>query len=279
MGDVLGHWALHHNKKAIFAFCPHQTFMKKAFCLALFLQLSFAALSQFYTSAGIGYGFAFDPFNRSKNTNTLYKSLGKGALPQIYLGYFIAEKSAALELDIQYLSGSKIETALITPTYKTYLTSQAQMFRLIPSCRLEAGDTLKLYAKFGPVLGMGTTLKERESIDDMVHSPSKYVHQYSKGIAYGFSVSLGARYCFTEIISLYAAAGFVGQRWAPKRSVATEFVYQGDDLYPTLTTSEKEVEYVRDPVASAFTDSPRQEARIYRSFNSWFLQSGIQFSF
>ncbi|HLP14003.1 MAG TPA: outer membrane beta-barrel protein [Flavobacteriales bacterium] len=267
--------------------------------------IAFSAYSQgFYTGAGGGYGFG-----AAKASSTNYKSVdngggdatntysathysyGQGINVGLYAGYMI-KKGLGVELGFTYLksatfeSKSEIENNLFDYKTKNISYHYGSTMRLLPAMRLGFGEKkLSGYVKAGPVIAVGTKrINENENSSSVFGiSQTDYINtEYSGGLGIGAHGALGLTYMFTSSIGAFCEIGAVYQQWAPKKSVITRYEIDGVNELNSLTTNERETEFVDEYQQNGNPETasePSKATRIFFPFSSAGINIGIHFSF
>lgn len=237
--------------------------MKKNYVLTILMAIAIGMFSNVLTAQGfygrlnLGYGFAkskmnlewWQYYNYSLGTNSstseqILLSLGKGFNAGLIFGDMFNENVGA-ELGLNYLVGGKCKATDEYPGGSTEYEFFARMFRIIPAIVVSAGnDGINPYAKFGVVISTGSLKLNTEGTDD--GDSFMYKEKYNGGIALGFMGAAGASMPINDMISIFVEINTINQSYAPKKGELTEATYNGDDLLPNLTISQKEYEFVKE---------------------------------
>ena len=258
-----------------------------AFTIALFTSNLMAQGA--YVNINAGYGFSMASQSMLGNSSNSYTenygtgdytssgtyevvnaSFGKGLNFGGTFGYMFNEHVGA-EVGVSYLLGGKTEgksestykmidydgtTTTTTSTFTT--TYSSTMLRFIPSVVIAAGlDGIDPYAKFGVVIGMGSVKSEEEGTDDGDVTVEKWKH--SGGMGLGLNAALGANFSISDNMVFFAELNMVNMSYAPTKGEMTEATYNGKDVLPDLTTSQKEIEYVDSNTWSSSDDPSDSE--------------------
>ena len=82
---------------------------------------------------------------------------------------------------------------------------------------------------------------------------------------------------------VYTEFGFIAQSWSPKKAELTKLTVNGVDKLPTLTASEKEVEFVDSYSYSnagpGNPSTPSKSLKMYVPLSSVGLNVGLHFRF
>lgn len=213
----------------------------------------------------------------SSTSEQIYFSLGKGVNFGAAFGYMFNEHVGA-ELGLSYLLGGKTKSKDEYIGGTTDYNLSSNMFRFIPTVVISAGtEGVNPYAKFGFVIGTGAVKMELEDNDDGDVIISKM--KLNGGAAFGINGAIGAIFELSESISLYGELNAINMSYAPKKGEFTEASYNGIDVLPNMTTSDKEVEYVDELIynyGSPQPDSqPSQELKYKLPFGSIGINFGV----
>jgi hypothetical protein len=268
--------------------------------ICLFTNNSFAQGAYVHVNAGLAFPMSSQSldildFNNYESNSTgtsstttseqVSVSLGKGLNIGGAFGYMFNEHIGA-ELGLSYLIGGKSEAteSYISPSSNsTYnYTLSSKMLRIMPSLVIAAGgDKINPYAKFGVVIGSGSVLYETNSNSDGDISVDNFV--FSGGMALGLTSALGAQLNLSDNMSLFGEVNMINMSYAPTKGEYTVSTYNGIDQLATMTTNEKEVEFVDSYTynsASPTPDSqPDQDLKIRLPFGSLGINVGLKISF
>ncbi len=101
---------------------------------------------------------------------------------------------------------------------------------------------MNLYAKFGVIIGSGSIMFNINDTDDGDVSIQKV--KLNGGVALGLSSGVGALFSLGEKIALFAELNMISLSYAPTKGEITEASYNGMDILPDFTVSDKEIEFV-----------------------------------
>ncbi len=258
-----------------------------AFAIVLFTGNLFAQGA--YVNINAGYGFCMssqniDGFTNYSSTSSSYTveqvnaSLGKGLNFGGTFGFMFNDNVGA-ELGVSYLLGGKTKAKDQYSGGTTDYTISSNMLRFIPSVVIAAGtDGIDPYAKFGVVIGTGSIKSEYEDVDDGDIGVMKM--KYSGGMALGLNAAIGANFEISDFMSFFAEVNMVNMSYAPTKGEVTEATYNGVDMLPNLTTSDKEVEFVDSYThsqSSPPSDSqPSEQLKIKYPFGSVGINVGLR---
>ncbi|MEO8760897.1 MAG: outer membrane beta-barrel protein [Bacteroidia bacterium] len=262
----------------------------------LSLKLTDASAQGLYAGLNGGYGFNLASQNLAVNnangngTSNSYElvkgSFGKGVNFGANVGYMF-NKNIGAELGISYLLGSKFESTF-SKGVNYYTRNQflsGKMLRLMPSIRITSGEgKLKPYLRLGIVIGLGGKITSTETEVFTGASPtSETTWEYKGGVSFGFAGAVGLNYQISNKIAVFGECGFISQSWAPTKGVLTKDNQNGVDVLPTLTTSQKQTDFVskysESFVTPANTSEPSKQLKAYSPFSSLGFNIGIQFNF
>lgn len=254
-----------------------------------------------YAGAGVGYGLPsqVQPFYSnttssatSTATNSKSYSLGAGMSVGVYGGYMITN-NIGFELGLSEKFNNSV-TATNTssaplPSTDVY-TEKGSVFGFTPAIRLMTGSgKLKIYTVTGLIIGLPSATFEDNGTHTMpiggggtVTNTSDVTYTYSGNVIIGFAGSLGAMYMLSDKIGVFAEITGDFEDWAPNEQLITTDTYNGADRLGSLTTSEKQTNYVSSYTTSTNTNSPgspTQAARVYLPFSSIGFNIGVYFTF
>jgi hypothetical protein len=274
--------------------------MKKNYLITLLMTVAIGMIANnslaqgMYANLNVGYGFgkstmnleSLNFYNSTQGSNSvtdeqIFLSLGKGFNFGGTIGDMFSEHVGA-ELGINYLMGGKAKAKDEYPGGTTEYKLYANMLRFIPAVVIAAGgEGINPYAKFGVVISTGSAKYEWED-NDVVITISK--EKYSGGIALGFMGAVGVIFPLNDKLGIFAEINTVNQSYAPKKGELTEASYNGKDMLPDLTTSQKEIEFV-DKITTEFegndppTSEPTKVLKQKLPLGSVGIQVGAQIKF
>ena len=215
-------------------------------------------------------------------------SFGQGFNVQGSIGYLF-NRNFGLELGASYLLGSTSEIDFNYLASSTNPNSSevnyelsAQMYRINPSLVLKAKfRTISPYAKMGLIAGIGEVNFRRESKSVFSHYRSNF--QVFGGISWGLSASMGANYAINRDLDLYAELNIISMSYAPSKGLVTEYMINGENRLHSLTTEDKEVEFVEENTVDYNSpdspDEPSSEVKHSLPFSSIGLNIGLSYKF
>ena len=256
-----------------------------------------------YLGVNGGYGFSAgkSSYQTSSETDGLsgstitytskHYSLGKGINTGMYVGYMFT-KNIGAEVAASYLMGYKfdmnstVNDQINQSTSTNDETIKGSMIRVIPALKIMIGEKkFHPYVKAGLVIGMGNKL-----IDDVnltgtgvpPNSTSESIQEFKGGISIGFHGAAGINFMFTDRIGIFAEASGICQNWAPKKSTLTKSTSNGVDQLPTMTTYQKETDYVNSYTTTSGNvdeSQPQKSNKFYLPFSSIGFNIGLHISF
>ncbi len=247
-----------------------------------------------YVTIHGGYGLGVNTQNgellglsntvRSNNSITYNKasySLGKGLNFGGALGYMF-NKNIGAELGISYLIGGKSTGQDTYTNGETDYTISGKMLRITPSIVISSGfEGTEPYAKFGMVIGSGSVIYEYNDNDDGDIDYEKI--KLNEGLSFGISSTIGSVFKLNDKMSFFGELNMISLQYSPKKGEIIEATYNGTDVLPSLTTSEKEIEFVDSYTfnyASPPPDSqPDKEVKFKMPFGSFGLNFGVRIGF
>ncbi len=240
-------------------------------------------------SVNVGYGLGtpsevLGQESEPAQIANIYGTLGSGLNFGITPGYMLSEHFG-LELGINYFLGTEMmmdkSTAMNSQTHTEY--AKSNQLRILPNLVFSTGteSALSGYAKAGLVLPViGTTFSR---VEDTGTGFAAYNYEAeTKGqFTLGFSGSLGGAYKISDGVSLFAELNSVNMRIKGKTTSITSYEYAGQNVLGTMTTSDKEVEYVDEyNTAVAQNDNePTKALAPKTNFGAIFLNIGVKFNF
>ena len=192
-----------------------------------------------------------DGFTRELVNRSLSTGLNFGGS----VGYMF-NANLGFELGLSWLK-STTSTALYEDTVFGD-TGQEELFssmlRIAPSFVLIA-DMIKLnpYARFGIVLGSGKITEgggysyeggKKSLKASNAEFDNMYEFEYSGGLAFGFSGSIGVLYGFSEKLSFFGEVNFSNMSYSPEKGKLTKAIEDGLDILDELSIRDKEVVFV-----------------------------------
>jgi hypothetical protein len=251
-----------------------------------------AAKQTLDNSSSSSYYTSYDEFGNvtsytytSTNTNVT-GSLGKGILANLRIGYQIS-KAIAFDLGMSYLIGGKITgSSSYKDQYGNTISnsgseSHALIFNLNPAISISHAQNLfGFYARSGILIGIAPKLISDNTVNNSSGSSSYYNRvqktEFTGGVPFGFSNSLGITYSITPSISIVSELNLYTQSWAPEKSVITEYRLDGVDKLYSLTDKETTYANSYDYSSSNNTNSNNTELKFYMPLSSFSFNLGIK---
>jgi hypothetical protein len=275
--------------------------MKKANHIFIALTLLFIvknANAQLFITAGGGYGFSANKqmigweYTSDPNSDTytgVYGTFGQGMQLGVNFGYSLCEYGG-LEIGYSFLHplnnqiyslkyDDRSDTGMIVTGTDEY---GLQMHRIIIGGRFHYGDGgFKPYMRGGIVLGVGGKLSHGDYRTYETSSGSTTSNQfteYTGGLAFGYTAGFGAHYAFSDMIGLYFEASYIGQNWAPEKSLITRYDIDGVDQLPNMTTRDKETVFVEELTftsAAPNDNAPDEDIKSYLPLSTIGINFGV----
>ena len=287
--------------------------------LALVTLTPFTLKSQnFYFSVGTGYGVAMNQENGtlqnekqvtildvsgSNSYQTTYEnvplSLGKGFNFGGSLGYTFSDY-LAVDLGVSYLVGGKTtgeytshRTEILPGSTMTYETKSSRtlysnMFRVMPTFVINPNlEKFNPYVKMGVVFGFGKMYSNYEysSSSSSPVGPSPFTEsskeEFTGGMAFGITGSIGVTYPITEKISVYVEANYMGMSYAPSKSSVIEFSQNGQDNLDQMPIYSQQTEYLNRYTEENLPidyDKPRKTLKTSLPYSSMNFNFGVVFN-
>lgn len=268
------------------------------FVISLFSNTLFAQGAYVKINAGYGINMSsfvaqnssnstttLPPYSYSYSTEAVNYSLGKGLNFGGAFGYMF-NKNIGAELGISYLLGgtTKIvnESQFGTGHSTNEITMHSNMLRFIPSVVIASGfEGINPYAKFGLLIGTGSLF-----IDGDENEPGGIMIEkwkYNGGFAIGLNSAIGAMFTINDNISIFGEIDMVNLSYAPTKAELTEASLNGVDQLPTMTTRQKETEFVDsytfDSANPPSDSEPAKEVKFKMPYGSVGLNVGLKISF
>ena len=255
-----------------------------------------------YLGLGVGYGFPAgkqadveqtSTTSGSVTTNeytTKNLSLGKGINAGLYVGYMF-NKNLGAELGISYLIGGKTtindkSTGNNSSSTDEYIY-KGNMIRFTPALKMIIGENkLRPYMRIGMIVGIAGKLTDEYNYTNTTPgstSSGQVITEYTGGISLGFHGGLGINYALSDKLSLFGELAGNYQNWAPKKSEITTYTQDGADQLPSMTTYQKETEFLDSFTTTSNSPSnngvPDQQTKFYLPFSSFGINIGIVLNF
>lgn len=271
--------------------------LRKTICLFFFITIfnsNYTFSQTKFVTVNLGYATGTSKQNISfleyqnvnfGNNSVTFKeamfSLGGGLNFGCAFG-FMLNKNLGFDLGLSYLLGSK-STSKRTSVGRTIdYTLSANFLRFSPNLILATEmEKIKPYAKFGLVLGMGSV--NYENNDNNNGDVDYYKIKMNGGLSIGINSSVGINYDLNDKISFFSEVNSINMAYAPKKGEIVNATNNGADYLSSLTTNEKEIEFV-----DSFTylsgnpqpdSEPTKELKQRLAFGSIGINIGIKFKF
>ena len=264
---------------------PHST-LSQGMYFELNVGYAFPIASQEITAIASDYS---DDNGYSFTRESVSGSFGKGLNTALKIGYLF-NRNLGIELHTDYHYSAKYEGKeeyYDNSSWNQYSISansnlQSTMIRVVPTLVFELpGKRLTPYARIGIVLGIGS-FSGRTMISSSDGNSIEYKLKMNGGISIGSSTEVGIKVGLTEKLSFTAGIKAIGLSVAPKKGEITAYKENGVDKLYTLSTSEREVEFVDKLSYSSQTNNPSKpgkESKEYFPYSSIGLFFGFRYSF
>ncbi len=244
-----------------------------------------------YMKINVGYGFKMGSqslagFQNEKETNNsdevtqVNVSMGKGLNFCGTLGYMF-NKNLGIDMGFSYLFGMKTKSKY--EYFGSYgqeeltMSFAGRMIRINPAIVVAGGfEKIDPYAKFGLIVGVGSFISEANYEYDQNEVYTKIV--YNGGVSLGFNAATGVIFQLNDRISLFAEAELINMSYAPTKGKVKKATLNGMDKLSSLTTSEKEYEFVKtiDYEDNQFDSEPSKMLKQKYPFGSIGINAGLR---
>ena len=213
-------------------------------------------------------------------------SFGKGLNFGADFGYMF-NKNLGAEIGVSYLIGGNTISTLTQPNNSTEITVSSKMLRINPSLVITSGfEKINPYAKFGLILGSGyVILSSNQEISGFSGQQSNYQSiKLSGGIAIGLTSGIGALYKINDKLSFFGELNMINLSYGPTKGIKTDFRIDGVDMLPSLTTRQKETEYLDSFTETSSNSNPQdsepsKKLKQKLPFGSFGLNLGLRVNF
>lgn len=221
--------------------------------------------------------------NWSGTDEGVYSSYGAGMNFGLNLAYMLNE-NLGFGLNTNYLLGSKIEStySYTTTGYNSSGTTtyKGKMIRITPNIILSAGEGgIQPYAKLGLALGVGSSIDVRDEYTNSTPTNEVMAYKFDQGMAFGGFAELGIAIGIGDNLGVNVALTGYNMNWAPKHGILTEYTVDGIDQLPSMTTYDKEVEFVDEMSYNSGSvpnmNEPDQAIKEFHPFSSLGLNVGF----
>lgn len=270
--------------------------MKKIIITGCLATLSFLAIGQTgpYVSfnTGVAFAAAGDALGQENvtqdngdftNTN-IYGSFGNGLNLTLRGGFKMTQNFGA-EMGVSYLYGFRNTIdEQNAPASEGYTKTRSTQVRLMPGIVMEtSNEALTVYSRMGLVLPLGGKTKAEDY--NLVTSPSEtetiIKNETTGAFSVGYYGGLGISLKIGDNLKFFGEVEMINLRIKQKSSVITEYTVGDNDVLSTLSTQQKETEYV-DEIGSGDNtnnDEPRKRLASTSNFSSLGLNFGIRMNF
>ena len=254
-----------------------------------------------YLNINSGYATSMSSQNLSGFENSTYEfysnsyslkheqiifSFGKGLNFGADFGYMF-NKNLGAEIGVSYLIGGNTISTLTQPNNSTEITVSSKMLRINPSLVITSGfEKINPYAKFGLILGSGyVILSSNQEISGFSGQQSNYQSiKLSGGIAIGLTSGIGALYKINDKLSFFGELNMINLSYGPTKGIKTDFRIDGVDMLPSLTTRQKETEYLDSFTETSSNSNPQdsepsKKLKQKLPFGSFGLNLGLRVNF
>lgn len=186
-------------------------------------------------------------------------SLGRGLSMDASVGMELAPHVYG-EVGLGYLYGLPFEGKQVTvfgsTTETTTSNLRGQMLRLTPALVITAGTgSLKPYARVGVVLGIPSAVETIETSTSNNQSSEEVA--FTGGPELGLTGAAGVEVPVGTGLALAFELNYLAMAFSPSNAKLTKSTKNGVDKLPTMTTREKEIEFV-DKRTVVFGETPSE---------------------
>ena len=254
-----------------------------------------------YLNINSGYATSMSSQNLSGFENSTYEfysnsyslkheqiifSFGKGLNFGADFGYMF-NKNLGAEIGVSYLIGGNTISTLTQPNNSTEITVSSKMLRINPSLVITSGfEKINPYAKFGLILGSGyVILSSNQEISGFSGQQSNSESiKLSGAIAIGLTSGIGALYKINDKLSFFGELNMINLSYGPTKGIKTDFRIDGVDMLPSLTTRQKETEYLDSFTETSSNSNPQdsepsKKLKQKLPFGSFGLNLGLRVNF
>lgn len=267
---------------------------------------------------GIGMNLSADGFRLLSNSTSLYdmeadtttyndsfelvdRSFGKAKRFGLALGIRLSKEYPGLKFQIGLVKQAnstfeyEAEKRDVVQSYMNFFVNRNDEILMKASAmfinpalimQMQSGNW-RPYMKMG-LLVVFASLEQENQILYSTNLPNYYPtssgtlrYEYEIGAALGADFALGTTYPMGSGFSVMAEVDFQYVRVAPTKATITEYTERGTDYLSSLTTAEKEIEFV-DSYSDNYSPSPNQPSKAlkeYATFNALSVQAGIVYQF
>ena len=213
----------------------------------------------------------------------IFFSFGKGLNFGADFGYMF-NKNLGAEIGVSYLIGGNTISTLTQPNNSTEITVSSKMLRINPSLVITSSfEKINPYAKFGLILGSGYVILSSNQEISGQQSNSESI-KLSGGIAIGLTSGIGALYKINDKLSFFGELNMINLSYGPTKGIKTDFRIDGVDMLPSLTTRQKETEYLDSFTETSSNSNPQdsepsKKLKQKLPFGSFGLNLGLRVNF
>ncbi len=285
--------------------------MKKILLIFAFISPALAGKNQvisddarFSLRAGFGYNLpvatgVLATSNDNGATKGIYGSWGKGVIPAIDFSVKVYQ-GVHVVLGAGTLFGPAVKSSSLSST-ETSSTDQSTSSKIWIPVLLTAGGRYEIHLyndkgsktgichKFIPYVGFGLGIalgsRVKNSINSLQTTGSTSVNTETKSTttfkpALDIYGELGVKYCLSKSFSVFLDARLSSLSLLPSKQKITSETINGKDVTSTLTTSQKETDFVRDvPSSAGGPDEPSRELALKEPASGLAISCGISWNF
>jgi outer membrane protein W len=251
------------------------------FSVAIGIINSAKAQSSFYIRAGAGFGFGLNPseigpgntsstygspttYTYSNTSTNVQFSPGKGIYPEIAFGYMVTG-NVGFELGFSYAYGlsasinssdNNVDSGYEAESDNSTIKTSFHSFLITPAFVITGNNNKKIvpYARMGLIISIASQLKADETYDTIVSSYQPFISSYSSSgeevaevtgtVQLGVVAAAGVTYKLSKHISIFGEINARAFNFKFSQSNLTTYTYNGVNELPTLTTNNKQIDYV-----------------------------------
>ena len=283
--------------------------MKRTLFFVSILLIAFASMAQeqavnktqaekskkFYIRIGLGggvstsssfdmmYKYSGDAYNST--VSIVPVGLGNGFNGSAAFGYWF-NKYVGVELAVSEFLGLPVKCdslATMIGASKTTIKIRGSMLSVMPSVLISAGlQKVNPYARFGLQIGVLPDMVSKYTVNNASTNPpsvNEITTYYYGGVALGYNAAGGVDFNVSKLITFYVELQFTHATWSPNHSQIMKYTLNGEDKLSSLTTREKQTNFVWDKNIPGIIDEtqPRQELRKTVPFSTVSINLGIKF--
>lgn len=246
---------------------------------------------KFYINLGLGGGISTSSnfgmlYDYDGSTITVHPvGLGNGFNGYASFGYKFL-KYVSVEISVnEFLGlaagGDSVSHLLGSSTADAKIAGK--MFSVVPAIVISAGlEKVNPYARFGLLIGAAPSVMTKYSQTNVSTNPQQDMeiwNHYYGGVALGYAAAGGVTFNISNLINIFTELQFTHATWSPNHSEITKYTVNDVDKLSTLSTYEKQVDFVNSMTLNGpfDQDQPRQELRITMPFSTLAVNVGITF--